>query len=249
MTTTWRRNETAATERARDGQRRDKKTAAAMLHGSRPVQENAEGTNWAKQTTYVETSRKVGQRCNQGARDGKRSHSHMATNVRTNDKQASPRTNEKQRESTWSSSRGKAVTKATKRTILTSERRVGERSDVNYEEGRWRRNTARAQEGGRTARLGEDTRNERRRARRTGWNDMTTASNSSWWRKGETPASGGAKKKIRKPRHRGPGDGMALRMTLPPPPPPPPCSPLETAVGPRRGPPSETSLGGNRHQR
>ena len=48
------------------------------------------------------------------------------------------------------------------------------------------------------------------------------------------------KQKIRNLRHRGPGDGIALRMT------PTPCSQLETAGGPNRGPPSETSLGGNR---
>ena len=98
---TTQRNETAATEKSpRRAARRDKKTAVAILHGSRPVQENEEGTNWAKQRTDVETSRKVGQRYNQeGARDGTRSDSHMATNVRTNDRQASPRTNEKQGES------------------------------------------------------------------------------------------------------------------------------------------------------
>ena len=80
--------------------RRDKKTAGATLHGSRPGQENAEGTNWAKQRTYVKTSRKVRQRYNQeGARDGTRSDSHLATKVKTNDRQASPRTKEKQRES------------------------------------------------------------------------------------------------------------------------------------------------------
>ena len=52
----------------------------------------------------------------------------MATNVRTNDRQPSPRTKEKQRESTRSSPRGTAAAKATKkRTILTSERRGVER--------------------------------------------------------------------------------------------------------------------------
>ena len=129
-----------------------------------------EGTNWAKQRTYVETSRKVGQRYNQeGERDGTRSDSHLATKVKTNDRQASPQTKEKQQKSALSSPIGMAVAKATKkRTILTSERRGVEWSDANNEEGSWRRNTARAQEGGRTARLGEDTRKERRRARRTG---------------------------------------------------------------------------------
>ena len=74
--------------------------AGAILHGSRPVQENAEGTNRAKQRIYVETNRKVGQRYNQeGARDGTRSDSHLVTNVWTNDRQASTRTKEKQRES------------------------------------------------------------------------------------------------------------------------------------------------------
>ena len=100
VNTTPRRNETAATERARDGQRGDHKTAGTTLLGSRPVQENAEGTNWAKQRTYVKTSRKVGQRYNQeGAGDGTRSDSHLETKVKTNDRQASPRTKEKQRES------------------------------------------------------------------------------------------------------------------------------------------------------
>ena len=47
------------------------------------------------------------------------------------------------------------------------------------------------------------------------------------------------KQKIRNLRHRGPRDGMALRTT------PTPCSQPETAGGPRRGPSSETSLGGN----
>ena len=74
--------------------------AGVKLPGSRPVQENAEGTNRAKQRIYVETSRKDGQRYNQeGARDGTRSDSHLATNGWTNDRQASPRTKEKQRES------------------------------------------------------------------------------------------------------------------------------------------------------
>ena len=49
------------------------------------------------------------------------------------------------------------------------------------------------------------------------------------------------KQKICDLRHRGPGDEMALRTT------PTPCSQLETAGGPNRGPPSETSLGGNHH--
>ena len=73
--------------------------AGATLHGSRPVQENAEGSNRAKQRIYVETSRKAGQRYNQeGARDGPRSDSHLVTNVWTNDRQAALRTKEKQRE-------------------------------------------------------------------------------------------------------------------------------------------------------
>ena len=54
------------------------------------------GTNRSKQRIYVETSRKVGQRYNQeGVRDGTRSDSHLATNVWTNDRQATPRTKEK----------------------------------------------------------------------------------------------------------------------------------------------------------
>ena len=48
------------------------------------------------------------------------------------------------------------------------------------------------------------------------------------------------KQEIRNLRHRGPEDGMALHTT------PTPCSQLETAGGPNRGPPSETSLGDNR---
>ena len=46
--------------------------------------------------------------------------------------------------------------------------------------------------------------------------------------------------KISNQHHRGPGDGMALRTTTTL------SSQLETAGGPRKGPPSKTSLGGNR---
>ena len=83
INTTRRRNETAVTERARDEQRGDKKkTVGVILHRSRPVRENAEGTNRAKQRIYVKTSRKVGKRYNQeGARDGTSSDSHLVTNV------------------------------------------------------------------------------------------------------------------------------------------------------------------------
>ena len=100
-----------------------------ILHGSHPVQEKVEGTNMAKQRADIETSRKAGERYNQeGARDGTRSDSHLVTNVWTNDRQASPRTKETQRESARSSPRGTAAVKATKKkTILTSERRGVER--------------------------------------------------------------------------------------------------------------------------
>ena len=136
-----------------------------------------------------------------------------------------------------------AVAKATKkRTNLTSERRGVERSDANDEEGSWRRNTARAQ-GGRTARLGKDTRKEQRGPEGQGETIGQHQARAPDGGKAKPLRAEEPKQKIRKLRHRGPGEGMALRM------PPTPCNTLETAGGPRRGPPSETSLGGNRHQR